>query len=472
MGDAADSMVMMRAMIALLVLSLAAAAQNPAPAGEGKAVWTAEEAQAFVYVQQLVSAWRQGRECDDWRRSQMTDLPGYAVARVDWRDGEAVLTSGRTSRRMFRPGRCLVYLAPSKSGSKSRRAFCVRGDGVAAFTDNSDDRCLLGDHQFSPNAVFGAGGVGDLTEFPRTPARGRDSNFWRPTDMLRPITINVMVVDESGEPMSMRSLMCVPAAPEHAIQHALPAGTLLTTIEGSAKMIGMPASGLGFALLTHGRKRFWVSQDNVTVRGRAVRITVSRDLLQRRRMNANESAAIATLKNISSGQSQCQASGVIDVNKNGQGEYGMFAELSGRMVLRGGVRSMSPPVLSAAFRRIEGGVVSRSGYCFRIFLPGKDAVPVPEDAKGGVKATVIDAAKAEIHWCCYAWPHDAGESGQRTFFINETGDVMAASNTEGVYSGRDKAPAANAARVGDGGLAAKPAWDRQGIDKQSWKIIQ
>jgi len=36
------------------------------------------------------------------------------------------------------------------------------------------------------------------------------------------------------------------------------------------------------------------------------------------RLNANESAAVATLKNISSAQSQCQASGVIDTNANGQ----------------------------------------------------------------------------------------------------------------------------------------------------------
>jgi hypothetical protein len=44
----------------------------------------------------------------------------------------------------------------------------------------------------------------------------------------------------------------------------------------------------------------------------------------------NEMAAIASLKNISSAQAQCQASGVIDSNNNGQGEYGFFAELAGR----------------------------------------------------------------------------------------------------------------------------------------------
>ena len=70
------------------------------------------------------------------------------------------------------------------------------------------------------------------------------------------------------------------------------------------------------------------------------------------RLNANESAAIATLKNISSAQSQCQASGVIDTNANGQGEYGYFGELAGRVGVRDNTGNastalISPPVLSS-----------------------------------------------------------------------------------------------------------------------------
>ena len=470
-GESADTMVMMRTTIAVLGLSLAGVCQNPAPAGEGKVVWTADESQAFAYVQELVRAWREGRECMDWRREQATDLPGYSVAKVEWRDGETVVTSGRTSRRMFRPGHCLVYLTPSKSGSDSRRAFCVRGDGVAAFTDNSENRSWSGEHQFLPNSVFGAGGEDALTDFPRMPARGQDGNFWQPTSMLRPITVNVMVVDDDGEPMSMRSLMCVPAEPEHRVPHALPAGTLLTTIEGNAKLAGMPATGMGFALRNGGYRRMWIPSANVAVRGHAVRITVSRELLRRQAMNANESAAIATLKNISSAQSQCQASGVIDVDQNGQGEYGMFAELSGRMVVRGGTKAIVPPVLSAAFGNVQDAMVARSGYYFRMFLPGKAAVPVPESAQGGVKAAAIDTPKAEVLWCCYAWPAHAGESGQRAFFIDQSGDVLAAPNADGAYSGRDKAPSGNDARVGAGGMAAAPAANRQGVDKQDWRVV-
>ena len=82
------------------------------------------------------------------------------------------------------------------------------------------------------------------------------------------------------------------------------------------------------------------------------------------RLNANESAAIATLKNISSGQSQCQASGVIDANSNGQGEYGFFGELSGRTAIRGSAQSISPPVLSAAFGNI-GTTANQSGLLRR-----------------------------------------------------------------------------------------------------------
>ena len=42
------------------------------------------------------------------------------------------------------------------------------------------------------------------------------------------------------------------------------------------------------------------------------------------RLNANESAAIATLRNVISAQSQVQAQGAIDVDQDGIGEYGFF----------------------------------------------------------------------------------------------------------------------------------------------------
>ena len=47
------------------------------------------------------------------------------------------------------------------------------------------------------------------------------------------------------------------------------------------------------------------------------------------RLNANESAAIATLRNVISAQAQIKAQAAIDVDSDGIGEYGLFAEMAG-----------------------------------------------------------------------------------------------------------------------------------------------
>ena len=48
------------------------------------------------------------------------------------------------------------------------------------------------------------------------------------------------------------------------------------------------------------------------------------------RLSANETAAIATLRNIISAQAQFQQSGKADTDNDGTGEYGGFVELSGQ----------------------------------------------------------------------------------------------------------------------------------------------
>lgn len=458
-----------------LALGAALAAQDPsqrrpAPAGEGKAVWTAEEARAFTYVQQLAAAFREGRDCD-WRWHLQYDLPNWAVLQVQWKGGEPVLLSQRGYRGRHRPGPSLIYLAPIRSGDRPTRAFCVRGDGVAAFTRNAQGKSIAGDDPFEADSVLGAGGSGTLAEFPRMPGRGRDGNFWQPVSMAPQTTVNVMVVDDDGQPMPMCSIACVPVD-DDAIDHALPAGNLYTTLEGSAKLTGVPARGLGLVMKNAPMPRFRIASENVTVHGRTVRIVVPAKMLQRQRMFANESAAIATLKNISSAQAQCQASGVIDLDQDGAGEYGTFGELSGRIRIRGSDKTITPPVLSAAFGNVKDGIVTRSGYHFRVFLPGKDGKPVPENAKGGVRPDDIGANQAEVLWCGYAWPAAAGESGQRAFFINQAGDVLAMDNADGTYSGNAKAPSAGAAFATTGGMDAKVAVNRAGTDGNRWTVIQ
>jgi hypothetical protein len=130
------------------------------------------------------------------------------------------------------------------------------------------------------------------------------------------------------------------------------------------------------------------------------------------RPHANEAAAIAALKNISSAQAQAQASGVIDTDSDGVGEYGYFRELSGVVCVRGdqeggsSERRMVPPVLSGAFGKVEQGVVVRSGYCFAVFLPGKDSRLLGEGDQGG-RGRCVRADQAEVRWCAYAWPRGA-----------------------------------------------------------------
>jgi prepilin-type N-terminal cleavage/methylation domain-containing protein len=202
------------------------------------------------------------------------------------------------------------------------------------------------------------------------------------------------------------------------------------------------------------------------------------------RLNANESAAVATLKNIASGQAQCQASGVIDVNSNGQGEYGYFGELSGRVDVRGAsTQSISPPVLSTAFGNIGTTAatqsrVSRSGYVFQMYLPDANAVGIAELPTGGdpTGTLLVDPGQAETLWCCYAWPQAFGNSGKRTFFVNQSGDVLATNGALVAYSNATNiVPAYTAAFSGAAGtpsMAVAVAANTGGQDTNLWVVVQ
>lgn len=166
------------------------------------------------------------------------------------------------------------------------------------------------------------------------------------------------------------------------------------------------------------------------------------------RLSANEAAAIATLRSISSSQAQCQSSAAIDTDGDGGGEYGYFAELAGTFPLRintggvggpgaAGVDELNPSVLSSAFGNVDAnGFVSRSGYYFQMWLPDATAGGVtaglPENAGGGAGGGAYpDPNNAEILWCCYAWPVDVEGTGNRAFFCNQEGDLLQTNNRSG-----------------------------------------
>jgi prepilin-type N-terminal cleavage/methylation domain-containing protein len=195
------------------------------------------------------------------------------------------------------------------------------------------------------------------------------------------------------------------------------------------------------------------------------------------RLNANESAAIATLKNISSAQSQCQASGIIDTNNNGAGEYGFFGELSGKTVVRNGTQTISPPVLSTAFGNVLTSQVVRSGYIFQMYLPLATAMGVSETATGGDPANtqLVDPSQAETLWCCYAWPSVQGNSGKRSFFCNQGGDVLATNHATGaaIYNGNILAPLFSAAFVAtaSGAMNTAVAANTMAQDGNVWTVV-
>jgi prepilin-type N-terminal cleavage/methylation domain-containing protein len=198
------------------------------------------------------------------------------------------------------------------------------------------------------------------------------------------------------------------------------------------------------------------------------------------RLNANETSAISTLRNISSSQSQFQASSKVDVDSDGTGEFGMFRELSGAV----GVRTtdtasavgttLNPPVLSGAFRTFNGtSEVSRSGYLFKMLLPGAAGIGVAETASG-VVAAAIDSDIAETSWCCYASPSGYSTSGNRTFFVNQSGDITGTDSSS--YSGPGEFTATNAGAAFRAGgavtnITGLVAVGTKGRDNNSWKQI-
>ena len=192
------------------------------------------------------------------------------------------------------------------------------------------------------------------------------------------------------------------------------------------------------------------------------------------RLAANETAAIATLRNIVASRAQFQQGGKLDEDNDGTGEYGGFLELSGEAVANGSrIAALVPPVLSTSFQSVSAGMVSRSGYFFRMVLPdaaadGSGLVPTAdtEFAAGGT-----DPDLAETTWCRYAWPVNYNQSGNRTFFVNQAGDVLQTEDED--YSGLGAGPAdTNAdAAFAAAGITGATAVNGTGQDGNTWKQV-
>ena len=187
------------------------------------------------------------------------------------------------------------------------------------------------------------------------------------------------------------------------------------------------------------------------------------------RLSANETAAIATLRNIISAQAQFQQSAKADEDNDGTGEYGGFIELSGAAAGRMAA-VLVPPVLSGAFRVLNAnGEVSRSGYFFRVFIPDNAGAPIAEPQAGFTVGGGLDPDLSETTWCAYAWPVNYNQSGNRTFFTNQGGDLVATESSS--YSGTGSGPGGDAAFKAAGAITGVVAIAAVGADGNTWKQV-
>jgi prepilin-type N-terminal cleavage/methylation domain-containing protein len=184
--------------------------------------------------------------------------------------------------------------------------------------------------------------------------------------------------------------------------------------------------------------------------------------LLRSRISSNETSAIGSLTTLRTVQAQFQQAMCVDQNSNGIGEYGLFQELAGAAVPRGGVNARQPgEFISQELGAVDAtdGYATKAGYCFLIYLPTaagpakseKDfTIPLPN-----VKVAA-DGPAQEVAWCCYAWPVSRTQTGNRAFCVNQTGTVYMSPNEAAnqLYTGSTKIPACNSAFIA---VAGNPA---------------
>jgi len=221
----------------------------------------------------------------------------------------------------------------------------------------------------------------------------------------------------------------------------------------------------------------------------AIIASVAIPKLMSARLAANESAAIATLRSLSSAQAQVQSSSAIDSDADGGGEYGYFGELSGSDPLRisaagapaagaAGVDELNPSVMSAAFGNVQLSTVQRSGYIYQVWLPdatlGLLTGGIAEDAGGGkAGAPFPNPDNSEVLWSAYAWPIQTNNSGNRVFFVNQEGDLLQFANRAALYDGPGAGPAFDAVHSIAGDMGSPLGINGvASVDAQTWTVVQ
>jgi len=203
---------------------------------------------------------------------------------------------------------------------------------------------------------------------------------------------------------------------------------------------------------------------------------------------ANETRSIATLRNSTSVMAQVQASGKIDCDADGIGEYGTILELTGSVPLRTGNHggsgdfssqgaTLAPALMTPRMNNVDAnGMATMNGYHYRVFLPDTSTPAGFVHERGPANVVGLSGGTGQISidysettWCMYAWPVKRGITGNRVFFVNQSGDVLQSANVKAKWSGSARAPGGNAAFTGIG-ITSRVAYGRAGNDGDVWKV--
>ena len=199
------------------------------------------------------------------------------------------------------------------------------------------------------------------------------------------------------------------------------------------------------------------------------------------KLSSNTTAAIARMRNLVSAQERFREFAGCDLDGDGKGEYGTFAEMTGSAGIRADATAarrgapLSEPVLSPALSNLDGeGIVTKSGYAFRVFLPARGGGAIHEAQATAHLARPIDPDAAETAFCAYAWPVAANAQDPRVLFVSAKGDVYATANADKRYIGLSRGPAWDGAfPAGTGsGWSAPPKVPYKGRDGREWTIVQ
>jgi prepilin-type N-terminal cleavage/methylation domain-containing protein len=156
--------------------------------------------------------------------------------------------------------------------------------------------------------------------------------------------------------------------------------------------------------------------------------------LLRARISGNEGSAVGTLRTMSTSQGQAQGASVVDQDGDGTGEFITLGELCGVTNMRGPNngnqgRTADPSYITKALDPTSTGLSgygSKSGYFFKVYLPG-DAACV-SDTGAALNGNVTNANSQEVKWRGYAWPASAKSSGNRAFAVDQAAEVFACGN--------------------------------------------